>query len=139
MESAMPAKKKVRLLVVDDHEQYCELIRHSSEMWSSAYEIECEFASTLNEAVSKIGEWAPTVILMDAYVSETDGLKLIDLMKDTSVPLVVTSETGSSDLRESVLARGASEYISKSQDPDAIESMLCKMALLAAEQADCLH
>jgi len=122
----------VRLLVVDEQESYCELIRKSADIGDMAFEVVCEHAASAAEAIRKIADWEPTVILVDAYLPDMNSLEFLEQCRGTS-PLIVASEHISPSTEESVLSRGASAYIPKTQDPDELDIILQKIAWLAAE------
>ena len=124
----------MRLLIVDDHEHYRELIEHSIDMWNERYEFKCEFADNATEAMKRIIDFAPTIVLADAYIPDMNSMEFIAQCNSMAVPLVVTSDHISPELEDSAIARGARAYLPKSNDPDEIEYILEQIAYLADEQ-----
>ncbi|MDC0357721.1 response regulator [Oligoflexia bacterium] len=131
----MDEKKKVRLLVVDDHRGYCDLIRNNAEMWHYAYDLECEFASDAQEAFELIRDFCPTVIMLDAYIPDINCIDFIDAHRDGKATIVVTSEHPSTSLQQSVTAKGATVYVAKTDDPDELDVTLGKIAWIATEDS----
>lgn len=131
-------KKKVKLLVVDDHDHYCELLEQSADIWNDHYEIECAFVESAKEAFERIADFTPNVIMVDAFLSDMNYLDFLEQCREGGTPLVVTSTTQSPSIERSVVERGARAYIPKTDDPDEIELLFHQIAHFA-EEVDATH
>lgn len=128
----MESKKQVKLLVVDDHEPYCDLIRECADMWHYAYDLECEFASSAEKALQLVHDFCPTVIMLDAHMLDVDCVEFIENHKAANATLIVTSEHPTEGLAEMATSHGAVIYVTKTEDPDELDCTLGKVAWLAA-------
>lgn len=126
-------KKQIKLLVVDDHTSYGELIARSADLWNEHYEFECEFVDSATAALEKIATSAPTIVLADAHIPDMNSMHFIDECSALAVPLVVTSDHLLASLEESVLSRGAKAYLPKTDDPDELEHIFEQIALIAED------
>jgi DNA-binding NarL/FixJ family response regulator len=129
----MLGKKKVKLLVVDDHNSYCDLIEQSADIWNNDYEVECSFADCASDAFERIIDFTPNIIMVDAYLHDMNYLDFIDQCREGTASLVVTSSSQSPSIERSVIEHGARAYIAKTDDPDEIEDVLQQLALYASE------
>jgi CheY-like chemotaxis protein len=132
----MNIRKQVRLLVVDENEHYYDLIRESAEIWNEDYRIECEKVDSAEEAIQAICNWCPTIIMVDSHLDDMNCMDFLDRVSDGSAPLVVSSEHVCNQTRESVFAHGASDYISKTADPDEVDHLLGRIAMLSVQQEE---
>lgn len=134
----MTTMKKVRLLVVDECPNYVELLKHSAEIWNGNFQIEVRQVESGEEAISSIDDWDPTVILVDAFIPDMICHDFVEMLSTGVVPLIVTSDHSCEVTGESVLLRGASAYVPKTNDPDVVEQLLYRLAALAVD-ADYQH
>ncbi len=126
-------RKEIRLLVVDEHKPYCKMLEAASEEWHPEFSFSCEFADSAEEALAKIKEFGPSVVMIDAFTEDMDCFEFMKNCNPDVVPLVVTSEFPAEGMRESVLSKGALECLTKTEDPDELEGMLELIAQLAEE------
>jgi len=123
----------VRLLVVDEHLAYADLVENAASVWGELVDIQCEFVSTAVEALERLSSFQPNVIMLDAHLSDMNCLDFLDLCRDGLAPLIITSQHPSSSLCDSVLSHGASAFVPKTDDPDEIEVVLEKIIRIAVE------
>jgi two-component system phosphate regulon response regulator PhoB len=103
------------VLVVDDDESLCELVRTTFELEG----IEVRAAGHVIEAERLIQDRLPDAIVLDIGLPGIDGLfyceRLLASPRTRSVPIVVIS--GSAEAGARATAIGASAYVAKPFDP----------------------
>src|SRR5690606_31515740 len=114
----------VRMLVLDDSAQFCEMLRDYAEMCRHEYTIECKHSNSTTEALEIMADWSPTIMLVDAHLSDGDAFELVDRFSDSSSSVVVVADSHSQEIEASARARGADGYLCKSENPDHMESLL---------------
>lgn len=124
-------EKELRLLVVNEQDSYCELLNEQVELGDFDRQIECKCVSNEEEAKRAINDWAPTLVVMDAFLEESNGFELMKYCNGMSTPVVVTSETTVEKIADSSAERGALAYIQTENDPDSLECMLRKIVEIA--------
>jgi len=106
-----------------------------------------EYAANRAEALEKIAQHAPDVVLSDLQMPQVDGLELVGAVRSRFplVPVILMTAHGSEDIAVQALARGAASYVPKSklaqELPEVIESVL---AVSKADRhnellGECLH
>jgi two-component system, NtrC family, response regulator AtoC len=121
---AAPARDPGRVLVVEDEayvrESLAEMLRERG------YEV--LEASSMGEALSLLGSLSVDVVLTDFRMPGGDGLQLLKQMQETSpeVPVVVLTGQGTIASAVECLKNGASDYLLKPADPDALEVALAR-------------
>jgi CheY-like chemotaxis protein len=99
------------ILVVDDNALDRKLIGKSAEAagWS------VEFAENGRQALEKIGQKLPDLVLTDLQMPEVDGLELVRQTKARfpATPVVLMTAYGSEELAVAALQAGASSYVPK--------------------------
>lgn len=124
MGNVVPDKKKVRLLVVDDQPEYFEFIQEFSEICSHVYDIVCTYADTGEKAFELIRTWEPSIVLVDVHTANLDCFEFLDRCKRGAQPVIAVSNEQSKEIERSVLAKGATAYLPKTENPDEMESLL---------------
>ncbi|TAL03544.1 MAG: response regulator transcription factor [Verrucomicrobia bacterium] len=111
-------KAKIKVLIVDDH----PVVRKG--LWSCLdsqpmLKVVGE-ASNGNEAIQKITELAPDVVLMDISMPEMDGLAVTEKLHKTSpeVKVLILSVNSSRDSVLRMIRAGARGYILKDAPPE---------------------
>jgi DNA-binding response OmpR family regulator len=128
-------KKRVRLLVVDDHNEFYDLIREYAEICEHQFDLVCEFADSSEKVSALMKAWLPSVMLVDAHTSEADCFALLEACKRESVPVIVTSDHQNEEIEGSILSRGANGYVTKTDSPEEIESLLHRLQSVSTEFA----
>ncbi len=128
----MKYKKTVKLLVVDEQPGYCELIREHAEICSHQIDIICEYVTSGREAIEKIAEWKPSVILLDAHLQDINSFEVLESCREGRATVVVASDHCSRAIMDSARERGASGYVTKSENPEEIEALLVELATVSA-------
>ncbi len=101
---------KQRILVVDDDENTCELIRLQLEV--AGYEALC--AQNGREGLALAKDQKPSLVLLDITMPEIDGLEVLrEVRRFSNVPVIMV--TGRADEFDRVLGleMGADDYITK--------------------------
>jgi DNA-binding response OmpR family regulator len=126
----------MRLLVVDDCSEFCELIQEFSELCSHQFGIRCEVVDSGQAAIAKIASWIPELVLVDAHLLEGSTLELRRLCREGQAPVVVTSDQMSLEIQSSATNWGAAGYLPKSLDPDEMELFLKRLSEYARTQSN---
>lgn len=111
--------EKIRVLTVDDNVRILELYEELLKNDSSVEHV--GRAEDGTEALKKIKELQPDVVLLDIIMPKLDGIGVLEqLRKDTEIKkmpyVIVVTAIGQERVTESVFALGASYYIMKPFD-----------------------
>jgi DNA-binding NarL/FixJ family response regulator len=104
----------LRVLVVDDNESVrrsiCQILRLQADI-----EVVCEAADGA-DAIRKIREHEPDVVLLDITMPTMNGLEVAEIIKTEfpSVQVLVVSQHDSRGFQWAALAAGVSGYVNKS-------------------------
>jgi two-component system response regulator ResD len=102
------AKQKV--LVVDDDENTCELIRMQLDM--AGYDPVC--ARDGREALSAAREHRPSLMILDLVLPEMDGMEVFrEVKRSTNVPIIMVTARSDEFDRVLGLEMGADDYVTK--------------------------
>ena len=128
------SRKKVRLLVVDSEPDYQRHLREIIDLCSHQYEIVAEFASSGGGAARQLlHRFEPSVVLFDVHAADREGVELLRGCSDLEVPVIATAESRNHEVEEQALRNGAIAFITRSEDPDDIESILHTAAHVAGD------
>ena len=112
------------VLVVDDDENL--RIIYKKNLKNRGYEVET--ASNGVDALNKLKEWKPDIIILDIMMPELDGVKVLENLKKISIldELSVIMLTGVSEinLMKKCLDLGAKGYILKGASMEEIDKRL---------------
>jgi twitching motility two-component system response regulator PilG len=111
--SATPAKVVNRVLVVDDS----ETIRRSAEIFLRLTGLEVILANDGFDALSKISDFNPNLILVDIMMPKLDGYQLCQIVKQhpahaATAVIMLSSKDGVFDRARGRIA-GSDEYLTK--------------------------
>lgn len=113
------------ILIVDDEKAYCEVLREVLEV--QGYHV--ELAYDAGDALFRLRERKPDLILMDVMMPEIDGLSLMGRLRLNDdwarIPIVVVSAKASSIDRDVALASGANGFLAK---PFTVEMLRAALA-----------
>jgi DNA-binding NarL/FixJ family response regulator len=121
--SSSGLRREVRLLVVDDTPDHFELLAEVAEMYNPDYRVECRLVSTACETFEAVGEWQPSVVLVDLH-SVADALAVVKQLAEQGRSVVATSAHRSPELSSVADQYGAVGYLSKSENPDDVEALV---------------
>lgn len=108
------AASTLRVLVVDDNESVrrsiCQILRSQADI-----EVVCE-AVDGNDAVQKVSEHQPDVVLLDITMPTMNGLEAAEVLRQKfpSVQVLIVSQHDARGFQWGALAAGVSGYVIKS-------------------------
>jgi len=106
--------RTLRVLVVDDNQSVrrsiCQILRSET-----GFEVVCE-AVDGTDAIRKIREHTPDVVLLDITMPAMNGLEVAEIIKTElpAVQVLIVSQHDSRGFQWAALAAGVSGYINKS-------------------------
>ena len=105
-------KEKIKILLVDDEENNCILLKQLLEP-----EYEVKAASCGTEAITLANQLVPDIILLDIIMPGMDGYEVLKVLKMSErtkrIPVIFLTGLSSPEQEEKGLAMGAEFYISK--------------------------
>ena len=108
------SERALRVLVVDDSESVrrsiCQVLRSQADI-----EVVCEAADGI-DAINKVKEHQPDVVLLDITMPTMSGLEAAQILKKEcpSVRVLIVSQHESRGFQWAALAAGVSGYVVKS-------------------------
>lgn len=108
------AASTLRVLVVDDNESVrrsiCQILRSQSDI-----EVVCEAVDGA-DAVQKVSEYQPHVVLLDITMPTLNGLEAAEVLRQKfpSVQVLIVSQHDTRGFQWGALAAGVSGYVIKS-------------------------
>lgn len=109
--------RKIKILIVDDDENICQLLALYLERDGFA----AEFCHDGNTALSKLSSDVYDGVVLDVMMPGPDGFEVLsELRKFSDVPVIMLSARGESSDRISGLNRGADDYITKPFEPQEL-------------------
>jgi DNA-binding response OmpR family regulator len=120
-----------KILVVDDEETVCQSIKKI--LSRKGYSV--EKAHSADEAVKKIGDSTFDLVITDLMMPKTNGIELLQIIKDHYPELEVVMITGYASIESAVKATklGAASYLPKPFTPDEL-TKITEEALLKAKK-----
>ena len=126
--------KTIRILYIDDNPLDRELVRDALEKEHVGFELVTTASRTDFETALAKGGF--DLILSDFNILGFDGLQVIEAVfaKDSKLPIVIVTGTGSEEIAIEAMKRGASEYVIKTPQhiqrlPQTIQAVLAKKKL----------
>ncbi|MGE0631642.1 MAG: diguanylate cyclase [Pseudobdellovibrionaceae bacterium] len=112
---ALPASNNRKILVVDDDADAVEIVRETLQ-WEG-YQV--SVAASGEDALKKLGEWGPHLVLLDIGMPGLSGLDILDNLRKSRSYISVLFVSGHSRTEDVVrgLDAGADDYITKPYDP----------------------
>jgi len=108
--------ERARVLIVDDHEDNIELLRARLEAWG----FDAVSASDGEEALQRIDECAPDLILLDVMMPKIDGIEVAKRVKGNRslpfIPIIMQTALDATENKVEGLEAGADDYITKPID-----------------------
>ena len=107
----------VKILVVDDDQNICELLR----LYLEKEQYTVVTANNGNEALSKFVQESPAVILLDVMMPDLDGWQVCrEIRKKSNVPIIMITAKGETFDKVLGLELGADDYVVKPFDTKEI-------------------
>ena len=101
-----------KIFVIDDDETICSTIKN---ILSPFYEIKISLTGA--DAVKKIIEYNPDLILLDIHLSDGNGFEIMDSLKKedqtAAIPILLVTGDEDTQTEENAFRRGASDFIRK--------------------------
>lgn len=119
----------VRILVVDDEPDACDFLKQFLTL--KGYQ--ATTATSGPEALKKVKEERPDLILLDIRMPGMDGIEVLRRVKEVDVAIGVIMITAVKDeeIGKQALQMGANDYITKPLDLEYLEtSVLAKIAMM---------
>src|SRR3972149_2536095 len=127
--SAMPPEDKHTILVVDDEPRMIQFIRMNLELEG----FRVIQAGNGLDALNKVRDELPDVVVLDVMMPELDGLETLRLLREVStVPVIMLTVKDDEDDKVKGLGLGADDYVTKPFSPRELTSRV-KAALRRAE------
>lgn len=106
-------KRTIKILVIDDDENICEVLRVYLE--NSNYEVEVCYDG--QAGIDKFSQWRPDFVLLDLMLPIMDGYDVLKwIRKESQVPVIMLTARGDTFDRVLGLELGADDYIVKPFD-----------------------
>ena len=108
-----------RILVVDDEERMVRFIRMNLE--HDGFQVSEAFNG--KEAIQKIRDVTPDLILLDVMMPDIDGFEVLETVREVSqVPVIMLTAKGEEDDRVRGLELSADDYVTKPFSPRELVS-----------------
>jgi len=110
--------KKLKVLLVDDEEQFVETLADRLEM----RDLDATIAHDGEEALSAVKEQEPDVIVLDLKMPGLDGIEVLKRVRKAypSVEVIILTGHGSEKDEEAARRLGAFDYVKKPVDLDTL-------------------
>ncbi|PZR18844.1 MAG: sigma-54-dependent Fis family transcriptional regulator [Flavobacterium psychrophilum] len=107
-----------KILVIDDDTAFCVMLK--TFLQKKGFDVTNAFSG--QEAEEHINKQIFDVVLTDIRLPDSDGLKILKLVKETSLDTQVILMTGYTDIKTAVnsIKMGAFDYVGKPINPDEI-------------------
>jgi sigma-B regulation protein RsbU (phosphoserine phosphatase) len=116
--------KRARILIVDDEPLIIDYLEQELE------DLDCSTISARNgqEALERVADGAPDVILLDIMMPEMDGFQMLEHLKASrtwrDIPVIVISALDDMDSVVRGLQMGAEDYLSKPIEPMLLKARI---------------
>jgi len=121
----------LKILTVDDEPDVLELIRY--HLAKAGYDV--SLAITGRQALERINEDKPDLVLLDLMLPDIDGFGVCELLRrnpeTANLPIIIVSAWGTPDSRTLGLELGALDYITKPFSP---KELLYRVGRLLAQR-----
>jgi len=122
----MPEKKPL-ILLADDEDDIKVVVRMFLE--ANGYEVLTAYDGL--DAVEKIKESKPDLVLMDIMMPVLDGIEVTRQVKaqeeTKNIPIVMLTAAAQSGMVERAIQAGAADYIAKPFEPERVQEVIEKL------------
>lgn len=127
----------IQLLIADDSLETCDILEN---YFSLTQQINvCGIAHDGDEALFRIAQCQPDVLLLDLIMPKVDGLAVLERLGRIPLPkhpkVIVTSAVGQESFTSTALILGADYYMIKPYDLSDLYSRICTVAAVEAKKA----
>ncbi|SDG11645.1 sigma-54-dependent transcriptional regulator [Desulfosporosinus hippei] len=107
-----------KVLVIDDEEGVCELLRDVLE--NEGYEVFVTY--TASEGIDALNSYNPDAILLDIKLPDDDGIKVMKRIKgiNVTVPIILMTAFGTTEIAIQAMKEGAHDYLNKPLNLDEL-------------------
>jgi CheY-like chemotaxis protein len=117
-----------KVLIVEDD----PLISRMYQKIFTFENFEVELAANGEEALAKVTEFKPTLILLDVMMPKMNGLQVLEILKQDdqtkNIPVVMLTNLAGQQDAETAIAKGAIRYIIKSEhEPKEIADIVTQL------------
>jgi len=117
----------VKILVVDDEKDTCDMLRF---LFNSVGAV-VETASSVETALQALDQWAPDILVSDIGMPNVDGFELIRMIRQerhSRIPAVALTAMARVDDRVKVLNAGFQMHVPKPVEPKELISIVAGLA-----------
>ena len=111
-----------RLLSIDDDRSIHHLVRRALE----EFDLDIESAASAEEAMAKLTESPPDVVLLDVVLPDASGMDFFSQLKqhDPRMPVIIVTAVDTSDIAIEAMKLGAFDYLPKPIDVERLTCMV---------------
>lgn len=120
-----------RVLLVDDDPSQCLLMRN---LLADLFEV--DMAHNGYEALEKIKDYPPDMVITDLMMPEMGGMKLVETLYEHSpwLPVIVMTSFGSEEIAVRALKAGAASYVNKANVNRELVNLIDEVLGLGVER-----
>ncbi|HEX8735301.1 MAG TPA: response regulator [Pyrinomonadaceae bacterium] len=133
-ETVEPELKGVRVLIVDDDADTCEMLTFALNQWGA----EAQASASVSEAFDSIAEWQPDVLLTDINMPGEDGYALINKLRSlnngngANIPVIALTAMARPEDSEQALSAGFQLHLSKPVDIQELAEAIANLTRKSA-------
>lgn len=116
--------KNIKVLFVDDEEEFVQLLAERARL----QELGSEIALDGSEALAKLGEKLPDVMILDFQLAGIDGLTVLEQVKKEypDVEVIMLTAKGNPEIEKKARELGAFDYLEKPVDFNKLKRLIEK-------------
>ncbi len=132
----LPRFDGLRILIVDDDRESCDMMLEALRGFGAS--VWC--ATSATEAISKLPECRPDLVLSDIAMPGRDGYAVLSEVRQVEaalgrrVPVAAVSAHAHAEDRERAIAAGFDQYLAKPVDPAALASTVKALVAIGTRQ-----
>jgi CheY-like chemotaxis protein/anti-sigma regulatory factor (Ser/Thr protein kinase) len=125
-----PELSGVRVLIVDDDADTCEMLRFVLNHWGA----EAQASNSVAEAFDSIAEWQPDILLSDINMPGEDGYALISKLRASSpeqganIPAIALTALARPEDSEQAISAGFQLHLTKPVDSQKLAEAIANLA-----------
>ena len=116
--------RNIKVLFVDDEEEFVQLLAERARL----QELGTEIAFDGSEALKKLGEKLPDVMILDFMLAGIDGLTVLKQVKNEypDVQVIMLTAKGNPEIEKKAREAGAFDYLEKPVDFNQLKKRIEK-------------
>ncbi len=131
-----PREDSARILIVDDHEDNVELLKARLDAWGFRTDTACDGV----EALQKVENTPPDLILLDVMMPKIDGMEVARRVKANQnlpfIPIIMQTALNATENKVGGIEAGADDYITKPIDFAELKARLKSMLRIKGLQEE---